>query len=182
MDIERLITWALVDQGLMWSFGKSRDLDMAMLGTRVDISPRGSVAFPSMELQDDDDAMIVKRAIEQLPMEAQAVVLRYGRAQSRPDWCEEGVGHKVPRLSGGRQVYRYADPGNRRGPREPLFDWEGWRQSDVDAFRAEYRLWWYALKELVGMLDGKMVNHEVTGPKAPLEPWNEAKPVIHRVG
>lgn len=180
MDVERLVTWALLDQGLGWAMHGDRGDDVAgfaELGTRIDTS---GVRAPSMSLQSDDDALVVRDVILSLPNEAKNLVVQYGRIGGRPDWCEEGVGGMVQRKSAnGKLAWMYEKSGDRRSPKKPIMEWQGWRPEQVEFWRSEYSLWWQALADMVAPLNRKLATHHATGPAAPCEPWNEQPPTIY---
>jgi len=177
MDIERLVTWALLDQGLGWSSGQSSGGNLMTLGTRIDTS---GFSVPSISLQSDDDALIVRAAIDAMAADVAELIIRYGRIGDQPDWCEEGVGdYEQKRSANGKLAWIYEKPGDRRSPKQPVMQFVGWRKEQVDYFRATYRLWWVGLADMVPVLNDRMATHEATGPKAPFEPWLKEKPVIH---
>jgi hypothetical protein len=171
------VTWALLDQGLGWSQGQSSDGGFMALGTRIDTS---SISTPSISLQSDDDALIVRAVIDGMEPDVADLIIRHGRIGERPDWCEEGVGDYVQKRSAnGKLAWIYEKPGDRRSAKTPVMEFVGWRQEQVDYFRAGYRLWWYGLEAMVPALNAVMETHEATGPKALLEPWLAKTPVIH---
>lgn len=178
IDVEKLVTWAMLDQGLGWSTGRGDSLSgFVALGVRVDTS---SIGAPSASLQSDEDALVVQAIIEKLPSEALALIITYGRIGGRPDWCEAGVGGMLQKLDRrGRPMWIYEQPGNKRSPKYPRMEWQGWRQEQVDFDRAAYALWHQSLVELVDPLNEQMKNHTALPPKAPKEPWNMSKAVIH---
>lgn len=174
MDIEDLTIWALRDQGLGW-VGKEQAPreDLSDLGTIIDENHTGS--HPSISLWSDDDAMHVKMAIDQLPIEARLLVVQYGRAGLRPDWVEEGYGSiQQLRDSRGRLRWIWDDPVNRTGGKRPLLGFVGEQRENVDFHRAQYRLWWHALDDIVQPLNNVMLKHLATGPAVPREPWAES--------
>ena len=177
MDVERLVTWALLDQGLGWSSGQSSGGNLMTLGTRVDTS---GFSTPSISLQSDDDALIVRGAIDAMASDVAELIIRYGRIGQRPDWCEEGEGEFVQKRSAnGKPAWIYEKPGDRRSPKKAVMEFVGWRKEQVDFFRATYRLWWVGLADLALAINAEMQTHEAIGPKAPFEPWHKEKPVIH---
>jgi hypothetical protein len=176
MDIERLVIWALRDQGLGWERNvndKARE-DYSDYGTIID---RGSgvVATPNIERWSDEDAMLVKIAVDGLSAEARTLIVQYGRAGLRPDWVEEGYG-SIQQLKDnrGRLRWDWADPVNRTGAKTPKLGFVGEQRESVDFHRAQYRVWWQALADLVGPLNNKMSAHRATGPDVPEEPWRES--------
>jgi hypothetical protein len=182
VDIERLVTWALRDQGLGWSGKDSFDAasQLALLGTMVDTSSTGS--HPSIGLWTSDDAMLVKQAIEALPRDAAALVVRYGRTALRPEWGQEGVGQWEQEVDGaGRLRWEWDDPVNRKGNRRPRMVFVGEDPEIVEAERAEYDLWWLSLRALVEPLNRQLGEHVATGPAVSRAPWLDAKPVVHGV-
>lgn len=179
VDVERLVTWALRDQGLGWAMYGEADsgVGFAELGTRIDTS---GVRAPSIALQTDDDAHVVRAVLLRLPDEAADLVVRHGRIGGRPDWCEEGVGGYVQRKSAnGKLAWIYEKPGDRRSKKHPVMEWQGWRPEQVEFWRATYSLWWQALADMVDPLNRELATHRVTGPAAPKKPWNEPPAAIY---
>ena len=178
VDVEELVRWALVDQGLGW-VGKDRPAceDWTDRGTIIDDDHPGS--HPMISLLTDDDAPIVKAAIDGLPREAAALVIQFGRAGLRPDWAEEGVGEMRQMIDAqGRLLWIWDNPGNRstkRGGRRPRMEFVGRRREDVEWERAQYLLWWQGLADIVGPLNMRLQGHYAVGPAAPREPWLAAK-------
>ncbi len=177
MDIERLITWALRDQGLGWERNvndKPRE-DYSDYGTIID---RGSgvVATPNIERWSDEDAMLVKIAVDGLSAEARTLIVQYGRAGLRPDWVEEGYG-SVQQLKDnrGRLRWEWSDPVNRTGEKTPKRGFVGEQRENVDFHRAQYRVWWQALVDLVGPLNNVLQSFRATGPEVVREPWIESE-------
>ena len=180
MDIELLVVWALRDQGLGWAGkDKPRD-DFSDLGTVIDDDHPGS--HPTIGLWSDDDAMLIKLAIDQLPVEARMMLVQYGRSALRPDWCEDGYGsYQQLRDGRGRKMWDWADPKNRTGEKRPRMGFVGEQRETVDFCRAQYRVWWQGLTDIVGPLNNEMQRHRATGPDAEREPWlsDSRKPVIY---
>jgi hypothetical protein len=173
MDIERLVTWALRDQGLGW-VGKERPPreDASDYGTLIDDDRYGS--HPTIGLLSDDDATLVKSAIDELPFDARVLVIQYGRSGLRPVWGKEGIGRPQQlRNKRGQPMWRYRDPNNRRGPRSPKYDMLAFsaRKERIELERAEYGVWWQALVDLVVPLNNVMETHWAEGPEAPARPW-----------
>lgn len=182
VDIERLVTWALRDQGLGWSGKDSFDAasQMALLGTMVDTSSTGS--HPSIGLWSHDDAMLVKQAIEALPREGAALVVRYGRTALRPEWGQDGAGQWEQDVDReGRPRWDWEDPVNRTGKRTPHMVFVGEDPENVEAERAEYDLWWLSLQALVEPLNRQLGEYVATGPAVSHTPWLDPKPVVHGV-
>jgi len=188
MDVERLVHWALAEQGLGWSNDRPTS-DRYALGTRID---GGSVvASPSISLLDDEDALVVKAAIDALPAEARGLVLMYGRSGTRPEGADEPM--PVPRqlrAKNGQLMWEYAD-GLERTDRArhvapeitgPKLDWAEWsREKELVEFaRAQWTLWREALAALVGPLNRRMATHACTGPEAAAEPWLVAERTVLR--
>jgi|GEM_PF-1671235 len=179
MDVERLVHWALAEQGLGWSSDRSTS-DRLALGTRIDGG--GIIASPSISLLDDDDAFVVKAAIDALPAEARGLVLMYGRSGTRPQGADDPM--PVPqqlRAKNGQLMWEYAD-GLERSDRArhvapeitgPKLDWAAWsREKELVEFaRAQWTLWREALTALVEPLNRRMATHSCTGPEAVAEPW-----------
>ncbi len=179
MDVERLVTWALLDQGMGWAmFGDGRSqTGFADLGTRIDVSGIGA---PTPARMSDDDAIVVRDVILSLEDDAAEIVIRHGRIGDRPDWCEEGVGAwRQKRGKNGHPAWHYERPGDRRSPKKPVMEFVGWRSEEVDYWRATYRLWWHSLDAMVAPLNARLVRHTATRPSVPLEPWAKGSPVIH---
>lgn len=178
MDIERMVTWALRDQGLGW-VGRERSVeDWSDYGTVIDDDHTGS--HPGIGLWSDDDAMQVKMAIEQLAPEARALLVQYGRAGLRPDWVEEGYGSvQQLRDSRGRLRWIWEDPKNRTGEKRPMMGFVGEQRESVDFHRAQYEVWWQGLADIVAPLNNVLATHRATGPDAPRRPWCESvRPVV----
>lgn len=185
LDIERLVNWAIEDQGLRQAYGDAGSTaGWAELGTRVDggthdYSGRGLIGGAAHH-----DAVILFEAISGLPPEAAALVLRQGRVGyglfARPDWCAEGVGGLVQdRTPSGKLCWEYADKAKGRGPRTPRLIWVGQRPEIVEFCRAQYGLWWEGLRDLVGVVNLAMLEHEASGPAAHPTPWDAPPPVVH---
>lgn len=178
LDVERLVTWALREQGLGWSAAGGRDWGWQVLGTRVDSSSWGAPP-PSSDLCTDDDALLVRQAIERLPAEAAALVLVHGRTGTRPDWCEEGEGAWVQERDGqGRPRWDWADPINRTGEKRPRLVFEGLRPELVRFHRAQWTLWREGLIALVDPLNRAMERHEALPPTVAAAPWDGPRPAI----
>lgn len=175
LDVERLVTWALRDQGLGWGGGDA--ISWMDLGTLIDSSP--SSGAPSPALMDDDDALIVKAGIDGLPMGAQALVVTYGRTGLRPDWADEGEGHLEQARDGqGRRRWIWDDPTNRTGDRRPMMQFVGLSREQVASERSAYARWWDGLSALVAPLNDRLRSHEASGPQAPREPWLAPERVV----
>ncbi len=171
-DIEALIVWALVDNGLGAEFVDKRGaLTWRDYGTTIDISSGWSVAAPKVQ---HEDAERIAAAIVSLPTPAMVeLVIRHGRANCRPDWCEEGVGHAALKTNRRGQVeWHYERPGDRKSRKlEPKRIWVGETAERVEWYRARYTLWWRALEALVGPLNAVLTRYEALPPRAPEEPW-----------
>lgn len=180
MDIERLVNWALADQGLGWG-GEAPDRDsFADLGTVIDDEGYGS--HPSISLQTDDDALLVKAAIDALPSEARVLVIQYGRTGLRPEGADEVLGEPQQMTNKrGQPMWIYEVPGNRRSARRPMLDMLTWstRRETIDFDRAQWTLWREALVALIAPLNNRLETHYATGPEAPERPWAMPKPVVH---
>lgn len=178
MDVERLVTWALLDQGLGWSmFGEvdngTRHEDY---GTRIDTS---GIGVPNPSRLSDDDALVVRDVILMLPPDTSCHIILHGRIGSRPDWCEEGEGEWRQRRAGnGRLAWHYEKPGDRRSAKVPVMEFVGWRPQQVEVFRATYRVWWAGLEAMVPELNARLLSHEAFGPTVSREPWAEGATVI----
>ncbi|HEV7344163.1 MAG TPA: hypothetical protein VGN60_00830 [Devosia sp.] len=171
-DIERLLIWALRDQGLGWVGKERQQLDFSDYGTIIDENETGS--HPTIGLLSDDDATAVKSAVDQLPFEARVLVIQYCRAALRPPFGEEGIGQpQQMKNRRGQPMWRYADANNRRSARTPRFDMLAFsaRKERIAFERAEYAVWWQALVDLVAPLNAVMETHFATGPEAKAQPW-----------
>jgi hypothetical protein len=178
-DIEQLAVWALRDQGLGWGGERDRSReDFSDYGTLIDTSPSGS--HPTINLLSDDDALLVKAAIDGLPRDAAALLIQYGRAGLRPDWAEEGVGSWQQDVDArGRRRWRWLNQMSRTGAREPLMVFVGLSADVVQFERAAYGLWWESLSALVAPLNLRLETHLATGPEALRQPWLERPATIH---
>ncbi|WP_196258581.1 hypothetical protein [Pelagibacterium limicola] len=179
MDVERLVTWAMVEQGLGWAMsggGSGARTGYAALGTRID---GGTIGPPSISLLSDDDAVIVRDAIVALDERVGELVLRHGRTGTRPDWCEEGPGYWRQKTgANGHPAWHYAKPGDRRSQRTAVMEFIGWPEKDVVRWRKDYTDWWDGLAGLVDIVNGRMASHEATGPRVSRTPWEEEKRAI----
>ena len=177
-DIERLVTWALRDQGLGWVGREREQFGFADYGTVIDDEGYGS--HPTIGLLSDDDASYVKAAIDELPTEARVLLVQYGRAALRPDWCEEGYGSYQQLRYGKRLMWEWSDPVNRTGEKRPKMGFVGEQRETVDFMRAQYSVWWQGLADIVVPLNNVMERHRATGPEAEQAPWlgDSRKPVI----
>ncbi len=177
-DIELLVVWALRDQGLGWAGKEQHYDDFSDLGTVIDDDHPG--AHPTIALWSDDDAMQIKLAIDQLPAPARALLVQYGRAALRPDWCEEGYGSYQQLRFGKKLRWEWSDPINRTGKKRPMMGFVGEQRETVDFMRAQYSVWWQGLADIVGPLNNVMERHRATGPAAAKAPWigDSRKPVV----
>lgn len=172
-DIEVLVVWALREQGLGW-VGKERSRDdFSDLGTVIDTG-----SHPTIGLWSDDDAMLVKLAIEALPPEAAALIVQYCRAGLRPDWCEDGYGSYQQLRSGHGLLWNWSDQANRTGTRTPRMGFVGEQRETVDFMRAQYGLWWQGLADIVRPLNQKLERHEALPPAVAAKPWEHKAPVV----
>lgn len=178
-DVEDLLIWAMVDNGLGGQIVERRGrIGWTELGTIVD-GGRGGWEISGPRVQHDDAYAIANTvlALPPDPVTGEAtmaeLVIRHARTNCRPDWCEEGVGRAVPKVNKRGQVeYDYERPGDRKSRKlEAKMVWKGETQAAVDFYRARYALWWIALKTLVAPLNAAMTRFEATGPRAPEEPW-----------
>lgn len=180
MDVEDLVQWALIDNGLASAFTANlQQLRWEDYGTVISTSDRWSVGAPRMS---HTDAARVAGAIDALPPDPVTgqkvmteLVVRFGRRGERPDWVEEGVGaYEQMKDARGRLMWIWDDPNNRsaaRSGRRPRMRFTGETQASVDFYRAQYDVWWIALKSLVAPLNGVMAEFRATGPRAPEKPW-----------
>lgn len=182
MDVERLVTWALRDQGLGWA-GAERIQPregFAELGTVIDGEHYGS--HPTPALLTDDDALVVRGAIDRLPHDQRVLVILHGRAGTRPEGADEDLGEpEQMRNKRGQLMWQYAVPGNRRSARRPLMDMLAYssKREGIKFARDQWWLWWQGLAALVGHVNVAMQGHMAIGPEAPPRPWEVSKPVIH---
>lgn len=173
-DIEQLVVWALVDNGLGNEFVEQDGrMDWRGLGVRVDggaASDRWSVSTPRVQ---HEDAERIASAIRMLPDKACVLVVTHGRTNCRPDWCEEGVGKRVPKTNRRGQVeYHYEREGDRHSRKlGPKMQWIGETAERVDWFRARYAVWWAALEGMVEPLNDMLERFEAMPPSTPPEPW-----------
>lgn len=190
-DIEDLVVWALAKQQADVSRGSGLREELRWLSGSI--SATGKLeAYLSVGSRIDGggssshkvapDAQRVAAAIDALPIEAAALVVAAGFSMAPMEWGEEGVGQFVPVLDRkGKHKKRWQDPAQCRG----LLGWEysytGLMPSDVDLLRLKYLTWWEALRDLQGMLDGRLVGWDVTGPRRSAEPWNDAPRTIHYI-
>lgn len=180
-DIERLVTWALRDQGLGWdkpARGSSLDR-MASLGTMIS---GGVVANPSAGLLSDEDALQVRLVIDMLKADARALVVQFGRAGLRPEGWDETLGEPEQlRDKRGRPRWEYAVPGNKRSAKRPMLDMLSWtvKRDEIAFARAQWTAWREALIVIRDYVQPNLQHHIATGPEAPAEPWLLAKPVVY---
>lgn len=172
-DIEWLVTWALVDNGLgrLFSGGVLQQTGWSDLGTSAQRSA-WAVAVPAIK---HEDAMAITHAIGMLHPDCAALIVSHGKVGDRPDWVEEGPGAWVQQVDGrGRPMWDWDDPNNRstkRSGRRPKMHFVGESQKSVDFYRARYDLWWIGLHDMVEPLNGVLARYEATGPDAPDKPW-----------
>jgi hypothetical protein len=180
-DIERLVTWALRDQGLGWD-KPARSVGgagFAQLGTLIS---GGVVANPNAGLLSDEDALLVRMAVDLLGKDARGLVLQYGRAGIRPEGWDEMLGEPEQLVDKrGRPRWAYDNPRNKRGPRKPLLDVLAWsvKRDEIAYAKAQWTLWREALIVVRDYVGPKLLHHIATGPEAPAAPWTLARPVIH---
>lgn len=179
MDIERLVNWALADQGLGWGSREVVRDDFSDLGTVIDDDGFGS--HPTISLQTDDDALVVKSAIDALPIEARVLVIQYGRTGLRPEGADEQLGEPEQMVDKrGRPRWLYDNPSNKRGPKRPMLDMLSYstRRETIAFDRAQWTLWREALIALIAPLNNRLETHHATGPEAPEKPWEKPKLVV----
>lgn len=178
MDIELLVHWALIDNGLAREFGHhAGKVDWAFeLGTIVDTSYSG--AYGGGAIVQHGDARHVCDALRSLPEEmarGSALVYQHALGLGRPDWCEEGPGQYVQMIDGrGRARWIWENEKSRTGKREPMLELVGVRPELCAKDRAMYQVWWVSLQALVDPLNAVMVEHVATGPRAAFAPWELA--------
>lgn len=178
IDIEKLAHWALHDQGLGWVGREGGQTDslarLAELGTRIDLSPSGGLPPPSVALNDDPDAALVKDAIDRLPPDAAALIVVYGRTGLRPEWGKEGFGLPGQMIDKrGRLRWHWKDERKCRGKIAPMIDWRAYelRCDHVRFERATWTVWREALIALKAELAERLARFSPTGPMAPARPW-----------
>lgn len=180
MDIERLVNWALADQGLGWGSREAVREDYSDLGTVIDDEGFGS--HPTISLQTDDDALVVKAAIDGLPMEARVLVIQYGRTGLRPEGADEVLGEpEQMRNKRGQLMWIYAVPGNRRSAKRPMLDMLAWstKRENLEFAQAQWTLWREGLIALIAPLNNRLETHYATGPEVHERPWEMPRPVMH---
>ena len=190
MDIEAMLIWAYRDQRVDLLFGRcvglfnverraaglpvqsisgdgcaviERD---ALLGCRIDGGgPSALCIHPDAEAV-HEEVRALKSRIER------AAVIESAKTGERPDWMPGARAYMEPVL---------VAAGKRAGEPVRIYDkdrnWIGCRvtvglaEEVIDARRAFYEAWRGALVKLAGRLAGRLLKHQVVGPRAPARPW-----------
>lgn len=118
------------------------------------------------------DAEAVQDLVASLPAEDRRLVLISGVTGLMPDWKPEGV-RIIPKLNyNGRPMMEYS------ATRKPVLCVLRIHNPPevLEAARERYRAWWLALVRIAGDLSapGCLIDHDVTGPQAPQNPWISA--------
>jgi hypothetical protein len=184
VDVEDLVVWAFRDQKVehvakrLWpTQGVAGSIESGLaqvmaLGCRVDTSSAGALHLAA---QCHEDAAVIYDAVMALPPEAWSLVIRHGRQGTRPEWYPEGPGYWAqPVGRDGQPKKLWRDPAKKTGylgiaplvliGLEPRF---------VEEARRAYELWYMALIDLVGMLNGPdgLEDHEALMPTSAVPPW-----------
>jgi hypothetical protein len=108
------------------------------------------------------DAAIIVEAVEQLDPYSRSLVTRCAKSGSRPD-CMVGVEPvRVPITKRSKRGHRRRVVGSRWEPCDPRA---------ITVAREIYSRWHAAVSRLGDLLIGKLTDWQVTGFRAPLEPW-----------
>lgn len=180
MDVERLVTWALRDQGLGWDAKEvKRKETYEDYGTLIDDSYTGS--HPNLGLLTSEDATIVKFVIDNfLPYDVRVIVTQYGRSATRPPGADDpDPVLKQLRAKNGALRWDYVRPGDHKsGIKGPMMDYLSYSQemASVRFDRAQWSLWRQGLLDIVAPLNNRLKEHFALDPDAPAEPWLSAKP------
>lgn len=178
-DVEDLVIWALLDNGLGNELvEKAGRLTWQDYGTTIQ-SSGGGWSGSGARMQHADAGRIVERilALPDDPVTGEPVMaellIRHGRTNCRPDWCEEGVGSAEQKTNKrGQPEWNYERPDDRKSKKlGPKMVWVGETQAAVEWYRARYAVWWIALKELVAPFNEVLERFEATGPRAMERPW-----------
>lgn len=188
VDVERLVSWAYVEQmvdrferaGLhaieasaagfeprgYSTCGVGQMMQIGHLGCRIDSGGARvtDVAHPA--------ALAVADAMMRVTPEFKQRVLNYARSGSRPrawvrpekaarasTWVKDGIEAQV----------EYQGPGRKGAFCSVIILWDSSREAWG---RADYLRWWRGLDELALLLSRRALGFSVTGPAAPPEPWN----------
>jgi len=172
-DIEWLVEWALLDNGLGARFSADfARLTWQDMGTPIDA---GGWAAAGPRVQ-HEDAIRIADAITALPTEAAALIVMHGRVGDRPDWCEEGEGRlEQKRNKRGQLEWYYARPGDYRSAKTPRMVWVGETPERVRWYRARYGLWHAGLNALIDPLNLVLERFEARDTSAPAAPWEGAR-------
>jgi len=110
-----------------------------------------------------DDAITVLDAIYRLPIEAQVLVIKCGRADCSPDYAPEGVGKEVPLLTKqGNPKKLWRNPSMQSGFIGYATQWQGTLPEVVKFHRSEWKLWREALIALHPILQRELIAHELS--------------------
>ena len=191
MDIEAMLIWAYRDQRADLLFGRGVwlfDVERRAAGLPVQsISGDGSAVIergallgcridgggPAAMQRIHTDAEAVHEEVLALGSRIErAAVVESAKTGERPDWMPGARAYMEPVL---------VASGKRAGEPVRLYDknrgWIGCRvtvglsQELIDTRRAFYESWHGALVKLAGRLDGRLLKHQVAGPRAPARPW-----------
>lgn len=180
VDIERLVVWTYQQQaadrvvarqgGRFYPSGGGGDSVAAVarrmsLGVSIDCA--GSVAYDAGHLHPDAD--MVHARVVRFPSLVAGMIIRHGRAGTRPDWEEGGVRLRPILRGNGKPRIVYHDTGGRYPAycpvvADPCAD-------HVEFARGQYVAWWDGLNALAADLDGLLRDHVVTPPNTPRTPW-----------
>ncbi len=186
IDIEALLIWVYRDQvadksgsGFAAGYGSASNLNAAAftLGSVVDTSPYVNNGV-------SDEAFIINLAVERLlgPVKA-GLVTHYARTATRPHLSDPPAptAFDIDRYDNGKiKVHESVPP---RGSTLPIVRWCQivWRHppESINSERAFYVEWWDALAALTQALQAvEGIQHIVTGPIAPREPWLTTRSII----
>lgn len=179
MDIERLVVWTyqqqaadrvVARQGGRYYPSSGGDSAAAVarrmsIGVAVDCA--GSAAYDAGHLHPDAD--LVHAHVVGFPSLVAGMIIRHGRAGTRPDWEEEGVQLRPILRGNGKPKIVYHDTAGRQPAYCPVV--ADPCHEHVDFVRRQYVAWWDGLKELAAGLDGLLSDHVVTPPATPRCPW-----------
>lgn len=179
-SIERLVHWALREQGLGYDRGSGGGGSLSGLGIKVDGGTGGSSGGQWV----DEDAIIVHDALQAMlgdarVAEAARLVATHGRAGTTPDWGQMGGGRfELVRNGKGKAKRMYRDQRRSRGLTG--FEWQfvGDSPDLLDHKMITYIVWHTALCELKDVVNTRMKGHVATGPRASATPWDDPAPIV----
>lgn len=178
-DIEWVLHWALVKQGLGLDLMDSRSVGPSSggstLGTKIDGGGAGNDGKWVHA-----DAEVVARQLQLMSRDgrtslAAALVVRHGMAGTRPDWGSEIGGYRLMRKGNGKAIRRYADQRKGAGLLGFHWEWVGPSVDEVEKAMLEYAAWHAALVDLREMINPAMERYVASGPAAPASPWDEER-------